>query len=147
MASLHQTGTAAYSAPPDEQPWRTPLAVGVAATAGTVVLAFVNPNTTHVPLCPLKAITGLDCPFCGSLRAVHSLTRLDLAAALSHNVLFTAAVPLLMLAWLAWLARGVWPDRAAGWRLPSAAWPVLAIFAVAFAVVRNLPRFSWLAST
>ena len=76
-------------------PWSGPVVVGALAVAGTALLAAVDPSARDVPLCPLKAITGLDCPFCGSLRAVHALAHLDLATALDHNVLFTLSVPFL----------------------------------------------------
>ncbi|MBA3282590.1 MAG: DUF2752 domain-containing protein, partial [Acidimicrobiia bacterium] len=127
-------------------PWTAPVTTGVAALAGTVVLAVGNPNTTHVPLCALKAVTGLDCPLCGSLRAVHSLTRADLATALDHNVLFTVSVPFLVLGWTLWLSRSLGrplvPDRP----LPRLAKPALLAVALAFAVIRNLPAFAWLGS-
>ncbi len=112
-----------------------------------------NPNTTHIPLCPFRAVTGLDCPFCGSLRAVHSLAHVDVVGAASHNLLFTLAAPLAW--WLGWVAWG-WPRRSATrceWPPPLprppatrrravAFWTVVA----AFGVARNLPSLSWLAS-
>lgn len=130
-----------------------PLVTGGAALAGTLLLAAVDPTTTHVPLCPLKAVTGLDCPFCGSLRAVHALTRADLATAADHNLVFTVAVPFLVAAWLWWtaeaLGRRVPVPAMAAWapaRARTARWLGVGVL-VAFAVVRNLPSMHWLAST
>ncbi|HEX2578497.1 MAG TPA: DUF2752 domain-containing protein, partial [Aquihabitans sp.] len=125
---------------------RAPLVAGALATAGTAALAVVDPTATHVPLCPLQALTGLDCPFCGSLRAVHALTRGDVGAALDHNVLFTAAVPVLVVGWALWAWRSV---REPGARPPALPRPVVGLalaLAVAFTVARNLPAFAWLAS-
>lgn len=137
-------------APPPEfttgRPWTAPVTAGVAAMAATIVLAVRNPNTTHVPLCPLRAVTGLDCPFCGSLRAVHSLTRADPVGALDHNVLFTVSVPALLVCWAVWLGRSLGRPVAPGRNLPRLAQPVLLAVAVAFGVLRNLPAFSWLGS-
>lgn len=119
---------------------------GVLAVAGTAVLAALDPSARNVPLCPLKAVTGLDCPFCGSLRAVHALTRLDLAAALDHNAVFTLSVPFLVVGWVIWfgVSRGWTPPR--WWRADPPV-PLLAGLALlAFAVVRNLPAFAWLGS-
>lgn len=131
------------------QPWSGPVAVAAAVLAGTAVLAVVNPNTTHVPLCPLKAATGLDCPFCGSLRAVHSLTRADVVGAADHNLLFTLSVPFLIAGWAWWFARTVRGPDPASARLVPARSAVIAFWAVVvvFGVVRNLPAFSWLGST
>lgn len=125
---------------------KAPVTIGLAAIAGTVVLAIGDPNTTSVPLCPLKAATGIDCPFCGSLRAVHSLTRFDLAGALDHNLLFTLAVPGLVAAWAIWLLRGL--GRPVAPRLVAPAWApaALLVSALIFGVLRNLPSLSWLAS-
>jgi hypothetical protein len=137
-------------APPSWRPsarrWEGPVTTGALALVGTAVLAVGDPNTTHVPLCPLKAITGLDCPACGSLRAVHSLTRLDVAGALDHNLLFTVAVPALVAAWAIWLLRGL--GRPVLARLVVPAWGSATLVAVAltFGVLRNLPALSWLAS-
>lgn len=123
---------------------RQPVTVGLVAATGVAALALVDADSTSIPLCPLKAITGLDCPLCGGLRAVSALTRLRISEALDHNVLFTASVPLLVVAWIYWLwsaARGV--DR---WQPPRWAATVGLTVLVVFAVARNLPLFPWLGS-
>ena len=51
-------------------PRARPRTAGLLAAAG---LYLVNPNTTHVPLCPLHAVTGLWCPLCGATRASYAL--------------------------------------------------------------------------
>ncbi len=123
---------------------RPPVAVGLLALAGTAGLAVVDADSTSVPLCPLKALTGLDCPLCGGLRAVSALTRLRLTEAFDHNALFTASVPLLLVAWACWL---VADRRGARWSPPRWASTVVLTAMVVFAVTRNLPHFSWLASS
>lgn len=123
-----------------------PVTVGALALVGTAVLAVGNPNTTHVPLCPLKAATGIDCPLCGSLRAVHSLTELDLGGALDHNLLFTVAAPLLVAGWVVWLLRSLGRPVLPGRRLPAITPTVVAVVALAFAVLRNIPALGWLGS-
>ncbi len=54
----------------------------------------------HYPSCPLRSATGLLCPGCGTLRALRDLTQGDVAAALAHNALFVAALPLALFSWL-----------------------------------------------
>ncbi|HTZ43642.1 MAG TPA: DUF2752 domain-containing protein [Jatrophihabitans sp.] len=114
-----------------------------AATAGATAMGLlglylVNPATTHVPLCPLHALTGWWCPLCGSTRALHELLHGRLGAAVHDNVLLVLGLPLLVLIWAQW----------AGFRRPvripaSWAWAGVVV-AAAFAVIRNLPAGSWL---
>lgn len=122
--------------------WAAPAAVGVVAAAGCAVLAVVDPNAPgRYPLCPFRWVTGLDCPGCGSLRAVHALTDGQLAVALDHNVVTVALLPLLVGAWVVWIRRS-W----SGGPPPALPAPVgygLAAVLAAFWVVRNLPWAPW----
>lgn len=60
-------------------------------------LGFVylfNPSTsTLYPTCPFYWFTGCYCPGCGSLRALHQLTRGHLTTALGLNPLTVLSVP------------------------------------------------------
>lgn len=133
--------------PPEPIPaWQAPARLGAAAVAGTLLLGAVDPSTHHVPLCPLAALTGLDCPACGSLRAVHDLAHLDLAGAFGHNALFVVLAPFLVLAWAAWMARSLGYPALGTRRWPRhTGWALLVVGAV-FAVARNLPAFASLGS-
>jgi hypothetical protein len=120
-------------------PTRAPLGVAVGVGAACIGLALWNPGDHGTPLCPTKAITGLDCPFCGGLRAVSSLTRGHIGAAADHNVIVVALAPLLVAWWVLWWRadrRGAPPPRL---HLPRVAWLAVAVVLVAFTVVRNLP--------
>jgi hypothetical protein len=125
----------------------SPLAVGGLAVLAAVALHVRDP---HQPgswgVCPTRLLTGLDCPLCGSLRAVHDLTDLDLAAAASSNLLLVVAVPVVLVLWLRRL-RACWRGGA-GMRpltVATAVWVVGLVGVAAFTVVRNLPG-SWLAA-
>lgn len=115
--------------------------LGAVALAGTVYTTLLNPNTPHnhvFPLCPLKWITGWDCPFCGGLRSVHSLTHGHLTEAVHHNLVFVAAAPFLVAGWALWLLRSF------GLPVPALRWPrwgtaALVALLGAFMVARNLP--------
>lgn len=122
--------------------WHRPAVLAAVTTAATVYTAVLNPNAPHnhvFPLCPLKFITGWDCPFCGGLRCVHALTHGRVVEAIHHNVVFVAAAPFLVAAWALWTARSL------GWRTaPPRRWPRWATIAMvallaAFTVARNLP--------
>jgi hypothetical protein len=66
------------------------LGVGLGATAG-VVAGFDPATTWWMPSCPFFALTGLLCPLCGSLRAVHALLTGAPIAAIGFNPLLFAA--------------------------------------------------------
>ena len=109
------------------------------AAAGCValgVVSLVDPSErTLTPPCPLRAVTGLDCPLCGATRATHALVHGQLATALDFNALYVVLLPVVLTMGLLWLVRGRLPGLV---RRASTAWVLLSV-GVAFAVVRNLP--------
>ncbi|WP_036195965.1 DUF2752 domain-containing protein [Nocardioides aequoreus] len=137
-----------------------PLLTGGVAVAGAVALHLRDPNTRGSwGYCPVSLVLGVDCPGCGSLRAVHALTDLDVVAAASSNLMLTLAVPVALVAWVVWLRRA-WrprpPQGPTAWapsgpetarRLsPALVWAVTGVAVVAFTVLRNLPAGAWLHS-
>ncbi|SFI42858.1 DUF2752 domain-containing protein [Halpernia frigidisoli] len=55
---------------------------------------FVDPlSNNFIIKCPFKAVTGLDCPGCGSQRAIHELLHGNFRKAFSYNPLFIIALP------------------------------------------------------
>jgi hypothetical protein len=114
---------------------------GALGTGAVLVgaLAYVGLGDPHsrdfvFPVCPFKALTGLNCPACGGLRMTHDLLHGDLGAAVVDNVFLLVGLPMLA-AWL--LVR---------WRrgqalLPAPAIVVIAVAAITWTVVRNLSGF------
>ena len=51
----------------------------------------------YAPRCMLKAVTGYDCPGCGSQRAFHAMLHGDLAAVWHYNAALFFMVPLALL--------------------------------------------------
>lgn len=120
---------------------------GTALLAATVVgyVGAVDPNQAgHYPTCPFLFVTGLYCPGCGSLRAVHALAHGDVPEALSRNPLTVLSVPLLVALWVLWTRRRL-TGRRRSWAAPGwAIWGLLAVV-IAFWILRNLPGFAFLA--
>lgn len=103
------------------------------------LLAIRPPAELAVPVCPLHWATGLHCPGCGSLRAVHFLLQGDWQSALRHNLLAVVMMPLVVVLLMAEMV------AAFGRRFPVrihlsgyATWMLLAVILL-FAIMRNLP--------
>lgn len=66
--------------------------LGALATLG--ILYVFTPGTSALyPTCPFLAVTGCYCPGCGSLRALHQITRGYVATAFGLNPLLVLSLP------------------------------------------------------
>ena len=91
------------------------------------------------PLCPFRMATGLECPGCGSQRAIHSLLHFDLGSALNYNLLMVLALPYILLGvWLEWLGGGQCYPRLQ--RIFFGKWSALVVllFVLSFWIGRNI---------
>lgn len=122
-----------------------PLAVGLGGVAAAVLLHFVDPRQPgNYPTCPFLALTGYQCPGCGSMRASASVTDLDLGAAFGFNPLLPVAAVVLLVTFVLWTRRSWRGEPRTSAVRPWVVWTLLAVV-LAFWVLRNLPQFSWLA--
>lgn len=120
---------------------RTPLITGGVLAAAAVGVALRDP---HRPgswgVCPFLLLTGQPCPLCGGLRAVHDLSRGDLAGAWGSNALVVVLLPVVAVVIGAWTVRR-WRGSGreeAPLTSPRAAWLWLALLG-AWWVARLLP--------
>ena len=115
--------------------------------AALAIVALVDPSRPgHYPSCPTRLLTGLDCPACGTLRGLHELSHGHLLAALDHNLLLLAAVPLGCWTWIRWARTAATGEPPRAVALPRWVMPVMVTVAMAFTVLRNLsiPALTWL---
>jgi hypothetical protein len=122
-----------------------PLAVAGLVLAASLALVVLDPNKGHLPICPLKATTGLDCPGCGGLRCVHDLATGHPAAAANQNVLAVVLFPFLIAWWGVWLFRR-WRGDLRPVSVPSRVIVTVLVLAAIFGIVRNLPFVPYLRS-
>ena len=66
-----------------------------------VILCIVyyryNPEVYHFfPECPFHKYTHLDCPGCGSQRAIHALLNGQITQAINYNLLLVLSLPMLL---------------------------------------------------
>lgn len=122
------------------------------AVVGTVVTATLalHLRDPHVQgtwgICPTKAVLGIECPGCGGLRAVNDLTNLQVVDAVSSNLVFVAAIPLLAYVFARW-TMGRWRGQAWDPSERAMNWSGLTLVVVltVFTVLRNVPAGAWLA--
>lgn len=121
---------------------RSPLLWGAGTLAAVLVVHVWDPNQPgSYGLCPFRELTGLVCPGCGGLRAVHAITHGDWATAWGLNPAVALGLPVAVAAWLVWLV--------VSWRRPHgvaapaprrALVPWLGLAAMfLFGVLRNVP--------
>lgn len=74
--------------------WIYPLILGGIA----LLYKYVNPlEGMFFPKCPLKTVTGLDCPGCGGQRAAHLLLNGEFKLAFLQNPLLFFFIPYLLI--------------------------------------------------
>jgi hypothetical protein len=121
------------------------IAGGVAAA--TLVLHFHDPHVSgSYGICPFYALTGLWCPGCGGLRAMHNLTEGKVMDAIHSNILLLPLVIGFAVWWVDWTMRR-WrglPARPLPLPSPRITLTVSLTLLTAFTVLRNTPWGTWL---
>lgn len=102
------------------------------------VLFYFNPSTYgFYPTCLLHRTTGLLCPGCGSLRAIHQLLHGHISAAFRFNALLVVSLPLCV-----WFGGRYVVKKLRGEALsaPPVIWLwVMGATILVFSIWRNLP--------
>jgi hypothetical protein len=73
------------------------IGTGMVVLGAVTYIYYAYDPAAHswFPQCPFKALTGLDCPGCGSQRAVHAILHGDFRKAFHHNALLMPFIPYL----------------------------------------------------
>ncbi len=122
--------------------WFLALTLIATGVVSAVVLYCFDPSQGGIyPVCMFHRMTGLMCPGCGSLRAIHQLLHGHLATAFQFNPLLVTLTPLVVWSGLAAWRRGRTRLAAAqGSMLTSGKWLWLCLgLGLAFTVWRNIP--------
>jgi len=146
--------TAEVSKPPvlsvvKQHKFRAPIWLvcsGLLATPVFFVLFVFDPaQHAFYPGCALYKFTGLYCPGCGGLRAVHQLLHGRIFTAFRFNPLFVVTVPLLLWA----CGKAIYRYGHGGPFLPPIKVNWLwssGVVVILFGILRNLPfdTFAWM---
>lgn len=118
-----------------------PLLVGALAASTCAAVWIGDPTTPGglLPVCPTKALLGVDCPGCGTLRMIYSLLHGDLLAAIRFNALALVALGFLTVAYGTWTYGRSTNRQITGWQHHRWAPPVALALVSLWFVVRNLP--------
>lgn len=110
-----------------------------------VVYTLFNPGESgFFPRCPFRWLIGLECPGCGSQRAVHHLLHLRIGAAMGENILLVIFIPYLVVGFIFDMTKNpspqmaVWRKRLYGTRAIAVVLTVI----ILFWVLRNIPYFA-----
>ena len=117
------------------------LFISGAIFAVVFVLFFLNPGEgSFYPPCPFHLLTGLYCPGCGSLMAVHQLLHGNLAAAFGLNPLMVLSLPFLGYCLISPRVHAVTKRASAGFVPAFWIWLILLVI-ILFWILRNLPFY------
>ena len=131
------------------RPRSTPERMAVAAAAivpAAIAYPAVHAATGFAPVCPLREVTGVPCPFCGGTTAATALADGRLAEAVAANP-FVPALALVLAGVLLLVAA-----RVLGLAAPPRSWPrdrqrtgaLVAGALVTASWVFQLGRYGWL---
>jgi len=116
------------------------------AAAGAALFLFNPAQHGFYPFCLFYRSTGLLCPGCGGLRAIHQLLHGHLSAAFRFNALFVCSLP-----FFAWFGARHLLAKIRGDARPVLVRPLRLwlgfVVLVVFGILRNLPfaHAAWLA--
>jgi hypothetical protein len=114
---------------------------GLLLLGALYVFAFEPGKTGIFPPCVFRQLTGLQCPGCGSTRALHQLLHGHFVTAFTLNPLFVIATPLLLYVLLKYTTmsfRGITPKPNA---LPARYIYLIFVVIVSFWILRNTPLY------
>ena len=113
---------------------------GFGTLAALLILYFFAPaHDAFYPRCLVHSLTGLSCPGCGSLRAMHHLLHGHWAAAFHYNPLLLVLLPILPGALISYfLHAATGRELFSVFKRPFWIWVLLGVV-LAFSILRNLP--------
>jgi len=125
-----------------ERVWlrRSVLCVAVCVVIA-LLYAFPPAATRWYPRCLFHYLTGLNCPGCGSLRALHAILHGRVIEAVGCNPLLVAVLSVSVAGGVLRVIAALALKRSVDVRLPSRVNVAIAVAVVLFFVARNVPAY------
>lgn len=119
---------------------------GIVLAVGMAYLAFVLLTSWRIP-CVFYLLWGGYCPGCGVTRMCAALARLDIKAAMGHNLLVFCLLPFLLglLIWKSAVYVKKGNEGMVRTKAETVFYLVAFVLCIIFTVLRNLPAYAWLA--
>jgi hypothetical protein len=118
------------------------VAFTVSSLAALLYLRLFNPASSGLfPPCPFRAITGLNCPGCGTLRGLHQLLHGHPLAALDLNPLMVMTLPFMAYVFLSYALVALRGRGLPKVFIPSPLIWVIFWVIISFWVLRNIPVY------
>ncbi|WP_442955359.1 DUF2752 domain-containing protein [Pedobacter terrae] len=117
------------------------ISAGIILSSLAIVYYKYDPEMySFFPECPFHKYLQLDCPGCGSQRAVHSLLNLHFYQAMDYNLLLVLSLPLLTLQLLTKIYQKItgFGNGLRFWYHPKTP-VIIATIVFLFWIMRNLP--------
>lgn len=108
----------------------------------SLYLYYFKPNNSKFyPSCPFYFLTGLYCPGCGTLRALHSLLQGEILQAMDYNILTVLFLPVFFYRFFLYGFRSFYNKEHLPLSLSSySIWIILGIIFL-FWILRNIPLY------
>ena len=107
-----------------------------------VFFYIFNPSTLHFfPPCPFHKLTGLHCPGCGSLRAMHHLLHGHPIEAFGLNPLMVLALPFIGFSFVMYFFHRILGKSLSKIFIPASYIWIFLWVVISFWILRNIPFY------
>jgi hypothetical protein len=120
-----------------ERRWKLAAMLFAIVAFGSYLFLFDPASGGGYPSCPFRALTGFDCPGCGSLRGLHQLLHGNLAAAFAFNPLMVLSLPFVGYSFVSYALLALRGQSLPRVFLPARVIWLLLVLVVSFGIVRN----------
>ena len=120
----------------------TATALWVSLAGTSAYLYFFEPGkTVAFPVCPFRALTGLNCPGCGTTRGLHQLLHGNVIAAFEFNPLTMLLVPVLVFSLISFTRSAITGRPLPQFQIPTKYVWLCVVVVLGFWVFRNTPFY------